>query len=229
MGTAVGEQLDAHIAAGANLRGVRDNAAASGDDGIFNSTKDTQKLSNPSFREGLAEVQARGLAYDCYLFHPQLAQFAELAAAFPKLTMVVNHVGGPLGVSTFAPLTWDGPVATEWRAGIQAVAAQSNVFVKLGGLTTPACGLGLSERAKPPTSEELAAVLAPYYNFVIDAFGVERCMFESNFPMDKASCSYTVLWNAFKRIAKQRGCTDAQMTALFSGTAKRVYRLESAA
>ena len=97
--------------------------------------------------------------------------------------------------------------------------------MKLGGLPMPVCGFGFEKRAVPPTSEELAEAMEPYINFAIDQFGANRCMFESNFPVDKASCSYTVLWNAFKRIAIARNCNEEEMTALFSGTAKRVYNL----
>ena len=103
-----------------------------------------------------------------------------------------------------------------------------NVYVKLGGLTQPHAGHGLNLQSKPPTSAQLAAVVGPWYNFVIDLFGADRCMWESNFPPDKASCSYTVLWNAFKRISLGRGCSDVEMAALFGGTAKKVYRLEDA-
>ena len=138
----------------------------------------------------------------------------------------MNHAGAPLGVSSFPPLEWDGPVSAAWREGMTLVAAQPNVVVKLGGLTTPTVGLGFSKAAKPPTSQALAAAIAPYVNFVLDAFGAERCMFESNFPVDKASCSYTVLLNAYKRVASARGCSEDQLTAIFSSTAKRVYRLE---
>lgn len=258
-GAMVAEQLDGHLAAGRNVRGVRDQvayaplhaAAATApapaparapapDPGIHSATKDPFRLRDPAFREGLALLQARHLAYDCFLYHPQLPQLAELAEAFPGVTIVCNHAGMPLGICSYASesgtegsedhttpgLSWEGDIATEWRAGVTEVARYPNVFMKLGGLTFPACGFGFDKRAKPPTSEELAGELAPWYNFVIDAFGAERCMFESNFPMDKGSCSYTVLWNAFKRIAAQRNCTEAEMTALFSGTAKRVYNLK---
>lgn len=227
MGTAVGEQLDAHMTAGKNVRGVRDQVANAGDDEmVHNSSKDPQKLSDPKFREGLAELGKRRLIYDCFLYHLQLPQFAELAAAFPEVTMVCNHAGMPIGISTFGPLTWEGKTAAQWRADITTLAKQPNVVMKLGGLTMSVCGFGFGDRPLPPSSEEVAAIVGPFYQFVIDAFGAERCMFESNFPMDKGSCSYTVLWNAFKRIAKGRGCTREEMTELFGGTAKRVYRLE---
>ncbi|GHP12286.1 hypothetical protein PPROV_001101400 [Pycnococcus provasolii] len=223
----VDELLDAHISAGANLRGVRDNAAASGDDAIFNATKDLNKLANSDFRAGVEEVMRRGLTYDCYIFHLQLEQLADLANTFPELTTVCNHGGSPLGVGTFAPLTWeDNETAAQWRAGVTKLAKCPNVFMKLGGFTMPATGLIASHNlAKPPTSREVADTLAPWFNFLMDNFGTDRCMFESNFPVDKTSCGYTTLWNAFKRVTLDRGCTGDEVAMLFAGTAKRVYRL----
>ena len=75
----------------------------------------------------------------------------------------------------------------------------------------------------PPSSEELAAGWRPYIETCIAAFGTERAMFESNFPVDKGSCGYAALWNAFKRIAA--GCSAAEKAALFVGTATKFYRL----
>ena len=118
---------------------------------------------------------------------------------------------------------WRDEVFRQWQRGIVEVSACPNVAVKLGGLSMKLCGFGWHKRPKPPTSEELAAVMAPYLLFCIELFGVARCMFESNFPVDKPSCSYTVLWNAFKRLTA--GFSAAEKAALFHDTAARVYRL----
>jgi predicted TIM-barrel fold metal-dependent hydrolase len=165
--------------------------------------------------------------WDChYRYHPQLPALTALARAFPEQPIVCNHLAMPLGVGPFAAERgWDGAVSREWRENVKALAAQPNVYMKLGGLPMPVCGLGFERRAAPPTSEELAAVMAPYVNFAIDQFGAARCMFESNFPVDKASCSYTVLWNAFKRVTATRGCGAEETAALFGGTAKGLYKL----
>ena len=84
-------------------------------------------------------------------------------------------------------------------------------------------GFDFPERPKPPTSVQLAEAWKPYIETSIEAFGPDRAMFESNFPVDKGMCSYAVLWNAFKHLAA--GCSAAEKTALFSGTAARVYKL----
>jgi len=221
------EQLDAHVAAGKNVCGVRDQVAFTEDTQIHSSTKDPHKLS--ALKQGLAELEKRNLAYDCFLYHLQLSQLAELAAECPGVTIVCNHAGMPLGVSTFRQKQEaSGPsdaVVAEWQAGIRALSKCSNVVMKLGGMTMNVCGFDFAISKEAPSSEQVAEKLKPFYTFILNEFGAERCMFESNFPMDKGSCSYTVLWNAFKRITKQRHCSDEEMTALFSGTAKRVYKL----
>ena len=97
-------------------------------------------------------------------------------------------------------------------------------MVKLGGLGMPRCGFGLHERPDPPTSEELAVTISPYIHWCIEQFGVERCMFESNFPVDKVSFSYGVMWNAFKRLTK--AFSAGERAALFHDNAVRVYRLD---
>jgi len=226
LGRAVGDVLDAHVAAGKNFRGIRDPCAFGAGAEVFEVAEDNDKLAGATFREGFAELRPRGLLFETWLYHPQIPSLTDLARSFPEQPIVCNHLGMPIGVSRFEKERgWDGTVAHEWRENIKELAEQSNVYMKLGGLPMPVCGFGFERRAVPPTSEELATVMAPYINFAIDHFGSNRCMFESNFPVDKASCSYTVLWNAFKRIATERGCDAKQMAALFSGTAKRLYSL----
>ena len=228
LGAAVGTVLDAHAAASANFKGIRHSCSYADDANIFQASPGKPDvLDDPKFREGFACLAPRGLTFETWLFHLQLPALVRLARDFPDQTIICDHVAMPLGISSFASERgWDGSVATEWRAGIEALSKFPNVYVKLGGLTQPHAGFEFNLRAKPPGSEELADAVGPYYSFVIDHFGAERCMYESNFPPDRASCSYTVLWNAFKRISKARGCSDTEMTALFGGTAKRVYRLE---
>lgn len=226
LGQAVGEALDAHIAAGKNFRGIRDPCAYGEGAEVFQVAENNDKLAGATFREGIAELQARGLTFETWLYHPQIPSLTDLARSFPELSIICNHLGMPIGVCRFeSERGWEGSVAHEWRENIKKLAEQSNVYMKLGGLPMPVCGFGFEKRAIPPTSEELAEAMAPYINFAIDHFGANRCMFESNFPVDRASCSYTVLWNAFKRIAMARGCDSEQMAALFGGTAKQVYNL----
>mmetsp|Transcript_57231 Transcript_57231/g.134706 ORF Transcript_57231/g.134706 Transcript_57231/m.134706 type:complete len:185 (+) Transcript_57231:574-1128(+) len=180
-----------------------------------------------------------GLTYDCWLFHPNLPELIQLARACPGTTIVANHVAQPLGVAEYRrkdapdePGGVGGPsdeVVEMWRAAITELASCSNVVMKLGGLGMPVCGFGWEKRATPPSSEELAKAMGPFIHHCIQAFGPSRCMFESNFPVDKASCSYTTLWNAFKRMATSftPALSQEDWTLLFTGTAKRVYNIDT--
>ena len=109
------------------------------------------------------------------------------------------------------------------KRDISQLAQCENVFAKLGGLVMSLSGFGYHKRDAPPGSEELARDTAPYHLHAIECFGVERCMFESNFPVDKVSCSYNVLWNSFKRMTAD--LSEEEKSALFHGTATTVYRL----
>ncbi len=149
------------------------------------------------------------------------AGFAELARAFPETAIVLDHVGGPLGIGAYAGKR--DAMFTDWAASIRDLATCPNVHVKLGGLGMPLTGLGFHERPEPPSSEELADASGPYFATCIAAFGAERCMFESNFPVDKESFGYAVSGNACKRLT--RGAGAAEKAALFGGTAARFYRI----
>jgi predicted TIM-barrel fold metal-dependent hydrolase len=173
----------------------------------------------PAFREGARRLAAMGLTLDVWAYHPQLPQVLEVARAVPELTIIVDHCGGPIGVGPYK----DAEVRAPWHAAIKALAACPNVMMKLGGLAMEVGGYTFHEQPLPPSSETLAKAWRPTIEACIEAFGAERCMFESNFPVDKGMCSYPVLWNAFKRLAA--GASASERTALFSGTAARVYRL----
>jgi len=222
IGAEVERVLDAHLATSDRVRGVRHITA-------FDSNSDVPRprpfpeglLGDAKFREGFAVLDKLGLSFDAYLYHPQLHEIADLANAFPGVTMILNHVGGPLGVGPYAGKRDE--IFQNWNESMTAVAASPNVVVKVGGLVMPVCGFDWHERTMPTTSRELAQATAPYYLHCIEQFGPDRCMFESNFPVDKVACSYTVLWNAFKRLAHDFSASE--QAALFHGTAARVYRL----
>ena len=163
-----------------------------------------------------------GLSFDAWLYHPQIDELADLARAFPDTRIVLNHVGGPIGIGAYAGKRKE--VFPGWAASIKALAACPNVYVKLGGLGMRISGFGFHEQAEPPSSETLAAAWRPYVETCIEAFGPSRCMFESNFPVDKGSYSYPVFWNACKLLAK--GASAAEKADLFAGTATRFYRLD---
>ncbi len=178
-------------------------------------------LMDPQFRRGFAELAPRGLSYDVWAFHTQLHEVLDLARHFPDTSIVLNHVGGPLGLGPYEGRRDE--VFAAWRPAIEALSGCSNVTVKLGGLAMHFSGLRFHERHAPPSSTELAEAWRPYIETCIEAFGPSRCMFESNFSVDKGMVSYPVLWNTFKRLAA--GCSAPEKQALFQGTAVRVYKL----
>lgn len=225
IGARARDVLEAHLAAGGGrFRGVRNNAVWDPDPALRSPRLEIAPglLAERSFREGAAELAKLGLSLDCWLYHAQIAELADLARAMPNLAIVLDHIGGPLGVAAYAGRRAE--IFEFWRARIREIAACPNVSVKLGGMGMAMFGFGFEARPKPPTSEELAQAWRPYVETCIEAFGTRRCMFESNFPVDKVYCSYPVLWNAFKRLAA--GCSADEKTDLFSRTAATVYRLE---
>lgn len=216
--------LEAHIAASPNrFRGVRDAAGWHPSPDIRNShTSPPEHLfARDDFRRGFAHLERLGLTFEAWLYHPQIPEATDLARAFPGVTIILNHFGGPLGIGPYKERLSD--VFEEWKPAIDELAACPNVVVKLGGLNMPINGFGWDKRDTKPGSEELAAATKHYYEHTIDRFGPNRCMFESNFPVDKVSVDYAVLWNAFKRIAA--GFPEDEKDAMFYGTATRVYRL----
>lgn len=224
LGDSVIPALEAHIEAGeGRFRGIRHaaNWHESPDIGNGHTNPPAHLLSDPKFREGFACLQKFDLSFDGWLYHPQLTEFADLAISYPDTAIILDHMGMPLGIGPYAGKRDE--VFTEWKHGIDQVAACGNVAVKLGGLGMKICGFQWHKMETPPTSQMLADAFAPYVEYCIDHFGVERCMFESNFPVDKLSFSYTVLWNAFKRIVADY--TTEEKMALFHDTAARVYGL----
>jgi predicted TIM-barrel fold metal-dependent hydrolase len=162
-----------------------------------------------------------GLSFEAWLYFPQLPELAAFAKAVPDLPIILNHIGGLLRVGPYA--NRDHEVLATWRRGIAAVAACPNAYVKLGGIGMPRTGFDWHARSTPIGSEELAAAMAPFMTYCIEQFGPNRCMFESNFPVDKVSYSYNLMYNAFKRLTK--GFTASERAAMFHDTATRVYRI----
>jgi predicted TIM-barrel fold metal-dependent hydrolase len=224
LGAAVGAVLDAQITAGGGrFRGIRRACAWDPDPGVPNHRTEPgpQLFMRDDFRAGFAQLAPRGLTFEAWCYHRQIPDVTALARAFPDTTIILNHFGGPLGIGPYAGAAKE--VFAEWRTHISELASCRNVVAKLGGINMEMNGFGWHERPRPPSSQELADATRHYYDVTIEKFGADRCMFESNFPVDKASCSYTVLWNAFKRIAA--GCSAAEKAALFHDTAARVYRI----
>jgi predicted TIM-barrel fold metal-dependent hydrolase len=217
--------LDAEIVAGnGRFRGIRHSSAWDADPNVAHmyATRPKGLLLDATFRKGFACLAPLGLSFDAWLFHPQLGEFIDLARAFPDTRICLDHCGGVVGIGSYANRREEN--FKVWRASIREVAKCENVVVKLGGLAMRLPGFGFDERPKPPTSEEAAGAWKPYIETCIEAFGPNRCMFESNFPPDKGQCSYQVIFNTFKRLAAPYG--EAEKTALFYKTAADFYRLK---
>jgi predicted TIM-barrel fold metal-dependent hydrolase len=223
LGDAVDAVLAAHVAAGAGrFRGIRQITARHHRILASMTTPPTFGLmAEPSFRRGFAHLERHGLSFDAWLYHTQIDQLIDLARAFPGVPIVLNHVGGPIGVGPYRGR--GDAVFRDWRAAMKTLATCPNVHMKLGGLAMVINGFDFHENVLPPSSGELAAAWRPWMEACIEDFSARRCMFESNFPVDKGMCSYPVLWNGFKRIAA--GASVAEKAALFHDTAHGFYRL----
>ena len=224
LGDAARDVLIAHIqAGGGRYRGIRAPGVVADEDpatlGAFGGKPHV--MLDPAFRAGFRHLEPLGLSYDAWQLEYQLPDLIDLARAFPGTRIVLNHAGGLFALGRHAGRIEER--FTRWRENIRALARCSNVVVKLGGLGMPTCGLRHANAATPPSSAELANEWRPYIETCIEAFGADRCMFESNYPVDAATASYPVIWNAFKRIAA--GASAPEKTALFSGTARRIYDL----
>jgi predicted TIM-barrel fold metal-dependent hydrolase len=225
LGDAVRPVLEAHVSASPRFRGIRHATAWHADEKIHNAhTKPVEhQMGLQSFRVGLKHLVELGLSFDAWLYHTQLPELTNLANALPELSIVLNHMAGPLGIGPYQERREQEFQA--WKKQMESLSRCENVSVKLGGRAMAMSGFGWSKRSQPPGSEELATAMAPYFETCIELFGPEKCMFESNFPVDKAGCSYTVLWNAYKRVASVY--TQAERHQLFHDTAARFYRLDN--
>jgi L-fuconolactonase len=228
LGASVREVLTAHLHAGnGRFRGIRHLTAWDADASLLNprSAGPPGLMEQPDYLAGVAELAPLGLSFDAWLFHPQLPEFIALARRFPETSMILNHVGGPLGAGVYQGRRDE--VFAAWARDIRTLSACQNVSVKLGGLGMRINGFCFADGAEPPSSEQLSITWAPYIMTCIEAFGADRCMFESNFPVDKGSYSYLCCWNAFKRLVV--GASHQERQNLFSGTASRVYKLNTEA
>ena len=223
--TLLQEVIAQHLEAGQGyLRGFRQAGAHDKNaDKFFISPRGPSYLyGQEPFRQGLRILADLGLTYDTWHYHHQNQDFCGLALAVPECTMVLDHFGTPLGVGVYAGCRDE--IFQQWKQDIKAISRCPNVYAKLGGLAMPDNGFGWHTRDLPPDSNEFVSKQQRYYLHTIECFGPQRCMFESNFPVDRYSISYPVLWNGFKKLVAD--FTEAEKHALFYGTAAKVYRLE---
>jgi L-fuconolactonase len=224
IGAEARQVLEAHIrAGGGRFRGIRHITAWDPDPVVMNPAYQPPRdiLFREDFRAGFAQLAPLGLSFDAWLYHPQIPDLTALARAFPETPIVLDHVGGPLGIRGYAGRR--DAVFADWRAAMTELASCPNVHIKLGGLGMRINAFGFEEAAEPPSSDMLVAAWKPYIDTTLGLFGARRCMFESNFPVDKGSYGYGVFWNACKKLAA--GASAEEKTALFSGTAQRFYKL----
>jgi predicted TIM-barrel fold metal-dependent hydrolase len=224
LGSAVEPLLEEHIkAGGGRFRGVRYLLIWDEEEQLRypNYPIEPHRAADPKFRDGVRRLGRMNLSFDAIVLHPQLPDVIALADACPDVTIVLNHVGIPLGVGRYKGRGAD--VFSEWSQNIKELGKRPNVFVKLGGLSLHWVSLGFDRSVGQPPSEKLAQAWHPYIETCVDAFGVERSMFQSNFPVDGVSTNYQILWNAFKRISQ--GMSEHEKDQLFSLTAAKAYKL----
>jgi predicted TIM-barrel fold metal-dependent hydrolase len=225
LGARVHDVIEAHVrAAGGRFRGIRHISAWDADASIMNPSYRPPPglLADHGFREGFARLAPLGLSFDAWLYHPQIDELTALAQKFSDTQIVLDHVGGPLGIGRYAEEREQ--VFARWAASIRALARCENVSMKLGGLGMRIGGFDFHRQPRPLASEALAHAWRPYFETCIDSFGTGRCMFESNFPVDKGAYGYAAFWNACKILTRTAGA--AEKADLFSGTAARFYRLD---
>jgi len=220
LGDGAAAVLAAHLSLSDRFRGIRYSTTWDGSGALRNETPSGMLLDR-RFRQGFGWLEKFNLSFDAWLYYPQLPELADLARAFPEVVIIVNHIGAPLGVGPYAGNRDE--VYQIWRRHMASLAQYPNIFIKLGGMGSVRSGYDWHERQIKPSSQELVENLKPYFETCIEEFGPERCLFESNFPVEKAANSYRVLWNAYKRITSDYSV--AERAALFYGTAARVYRI----
>lgn len=218
------EVLNAHEVAGkGRFRGIRHGGAHHPypDEAFIPGTYPKDLFTNPHCQARVRQLGQQGLSYEAWMYHFQIKDFIHMAQAAPETTIIFDHLGTPLGTKSFIDqLEANFP---QWKKDVADLAKCPNVYAKLGGMAMPDNGYGWDKADRPPTSDEFIAVQQKYYMHAIECFGVERCMFESNFPVDKYSLSYHVLWNAFKKMVMEFSEEEKQL--LFYGVASKVYRI----
>lgn len=226
LGTAVAEPLEAHVEAGrGRFRGIRHATSWDPDDKIHNAHTNPPPglTAEASFRKGFEVLGSMGLTFDAWMYHHQLPELVDLARSLPETTIVLDHIGGPLGIGGYAGRREE--ILAETRGPLAELATLPQVFLKVGGIGMSVYGDGWHKQPARPTSDQLVDRWGDHLRWCIDTFGPDRCMFESNFPVDKIGVDYPILWNAFKKIANAGGYSAEEKADLFHDTATRAYRL----
>ena len=216
--------LEKHLEVGQELfKGIRHAGGWDPHQNVRNSHHDACEglYLLPNFLDGLQTLSKLGYVFEAWQYHHQIPQITKLAKQFPDLIIILNHFSGPLGIGPYE--NKQAEIFPKWEQDLKELSQYENVYAKLGGLAMPVNGFGFHTQAKPPTSDEFLSKQRAYYETTLEHFTPARCMFESNFPVDKASISYPVLWNAFKKLVKEY--SSAEKDQLFYQTAAKVYRI----
>jgi predicted TIM-barrel fold metal-dependent hydrolase len=222
LGAGVVPVLEAHLAAAkGRFKGIRNVASWDADPDVRGGPPISRPglYREPAFRQGFMQLERFGLTFDAWLYQTQLGDLIDLAQAFPRQPIVLNHLGGVLGVGKYAGRR--GELFSAWRGAIQDLGRCSNVSIKLSGLGMKRSGFEFHGQPERSTSKALATAWRPWMETCLEEFGAARCMFGSNFPVDRATCSYRVLWNAFKRIVAS--ASESEKIQVLYGTATRFY------
>lgn len=221
LGSAAEDVLNAHVAAsGGRFRGIRASACWHLDPSLHRVVPDEGVLLRPASMDVFSVLDRMRLVLDVWVYHTQLAEVMAIADRYPGLAIVLDHFGTPILGGPYRGRKDD--VFKEWSHDLTELARRPNVTLKLGALPIRLAG-SMVDRSRPPSSPEVEAAWRPWFDTAIRAFGANRCMFESNFPVHKNWCSYAVHWNACKRLAA--GASMSERQTLFAGTADRVYRI----
>ena len=220
LGRDVGGVIEAHRrAAGGRLKGVRFATAHDPHPRVRSYVDAPGLLADGGVREGIAVLASEGLVLDVWVFHHQIGEVAAVADAFPDLIVVLDHMAAPLSVPPYDGAR--GRAMAVWGKAMAELARRPNVRVKLGGLGMKMTSQGAHRLTPGAGTDDLAALWRPLIIPCIEWFGPDRCMFESNAPMDFASACYGRIWRAFARLCAQASADDKAL--LFHRTARATY------
>jgi len=224
IGDKVASILDKHLSiAPERFKGIRSQAAMHSD-GTIPATRTRPPEGvyiNDKFQEGFNHLASRNLSFEAWCYHPQIPQLIDLAKKFPNTIIILNHFGGPLGIGSFE--NKEKETYEFWKKNIEELSKCENVQAKLGGIAMEINGFNWHKQNTPPSGNELINRTKDYYETTLEFFGTNRCMFESNFPVDKLSCSYVNLWNGFKNLTKNY--SENERAKLFHDNATRIYKI----